>query len=72
VREVLASQQTGEVKKQQKRLAVCNKRAAELDTLFMKIYEDNALGRLPDKQYESLIKTNATAPEYGNGLKKMV
>jgi hypothetical protein len=57
VRELLAAQQTDEVKAQQKRLAVCNKRHGELEQLLNKIYEDNALGRLPEKRYESLLQT---------------
>jgi len=59
VQELLASQQTDDVKKQKKRLAACKKRAADLETLFKKIYEDNALGKLPDKRYE------AFANDYG-------
>ena len=54
VQEMLATQQTDEIKKQMKRLAVCKKRDAEIEKLFKKIYEDNALGKLPDKRYESL------------------
>jgi uncharacterized phage infection (PIP) family protein YhgE len=54
VQETLASQQTDEVKKQKKRLSICKKRSSELETLFKKIYEDNALGKLPDKRYEAL------------------
>jgi len=54
VQETLAAQQTNEVKKQRKRLAMCKKRAAELETLFKKIYEDYALGKLPDKRYEAM------------------
>ena len=57
IKESLATQQTGEVKAQQKRLAVCRKRHGELEHLLNKIYEDNALGRLPEKRYESLLKT---------------
>jgi hypothetical protein len=57
VQEVLASQQTAEIKKQRKRLTVCKKRTAELERLLNKIYEDNALGRLPLKRYESLLET---------------
>jgi DNA invertase Pin-like site-specific DNA recombinase len=57
VRELLAAQQTDEVKAQQKRLAVCVNRHGELERLLNKIYEDNALGRLPEKRYESLLKT---------------
>ena len=54
VQETLAAQQTNEIKKQKKRLALCKKRHGELETLFKKIYEDNALGKLPDKRYEAL------------------
>jgi hypothetical protein len=57
VQELLASQQTSEVKKQRKRLSACQKRSAELERLLNKIYEDNALGRLPQKRYESLLET---------------
>jgi DNA invertase Pin-like site-specific DNA recombinase len=57
VRELLAAQQTGEVKAKQKRLTVCLNRHGELERLLNKIYEDNALGRLPEKRYESLLET---------------
>jgi hypothetical protein len=57
VRELLAAQQTDDVKAQQKRLAACVNRHGELERLLNKIYEDNALGRLPEARYESLLKT---------------
>ena len=57
VKEVLASQQTDEVKKQKKRLVACKKRHADLEKLLNKIYEDFALGNLPEKRYESLLGT---------------
>ena len=57
VQETLASQQSDDVKKQKKRLAVCQKRHADLEKLLCKIYEDNALGELPQKRYESLLQT---------------
>jgi hypothetical protein len=44
-------------KAQQKRLAACKIRCGELERLMNKIYGDNALGRLPEKRYESLFKT---------------
>jgi len=56
VQETLATQQTNEVKNQRKRLAVCKKRAGELETLLRKIYEDYALSRLPDKRYEAMSR----------------
>ena len=57
IREMLATQQTDEVKAQQKRLAACRTRHGELERLLNKIYEDNALGRLPENRYESLLQT---------------
>jgi len=57
VKDALASQQTSEVKTQQKRLNQCNKRHAELDRLLNKIYEDYALSKLPEKRYEALSQT---------------
>ena len=57
VRELLSAQQTDEVREQQKRLAVCRKRHGELELLMNRIYEDNALGRLTEKRYESLHQT---------------
>jgi len=57
VQERLASRQTDDVKKQKKRLTVCKNRSAELEKLLNKIYEDNALGNLPQKRYESLLQT---------------
>jgi DNA invertase Pin-like site-specific DNA recombinase len=56
VQAIIASHLTDDVKKQQQRLAACNKRAAELETLFKKIYEDNALGKLPDNRYDVLVR----------------
>jgi hypothetical protein len=67
VQEVLASQQTSEVKKKSKRLTVCKKRSAELERLLNKIYEDNALGRLPLKRYESLLETYGQEQEALDG-----
>jgi DNA invertase Pin-like site-specific DNA recombinase len=63
VQEMMAAQQTDEVKKQGKRLVQCKKRHAELDTLLNKIYEDNALKKLPQKRYESLCQTYETEQE---------
>lgn len=34
------------------RLTACQKRLDELETLLCKIYEDNTLGKLPDKRYQ--------------------
>ena len=54
VQETQAAQQTADISKKRKRLAVAQKRAGELEKLICKIYEDNALGKLPDAQYEAL------------------
>lgn len=54
VKESLSEQRTSDVKKQSARLAVCEKRAAELEILIRKVYEDNALGKMPDKRFNAL------------------
>ena len=54
VQEAQASQQDSEIRKKRRRLAAAQKRAGELERLVCKIYEDNALGRLPDARYASL------------------
>jgi hypothetical protein len=43
----------GEQEKQA-RLEQCQRRHSELETLLCRIYEDNALGRLPNTRYENL------------------
>ena len=57
LKELLAREQTSEVKAKQKRLAAARKRHIELETLHTKIYEDYALGKLPEKRYEALSQT---------------
>lgn len=54
VKETVDSQQTTDTKAQKTRLQQCNARVRELDILMCKIYEDNALGKLPDKRYQML------------------
>ena len=54
VQETQAAQQTADISKKRKRLATAQKRAGELERLICKIYEDNALGKLPDARYEAL------------------
>ena len=54
VQETQATQQTAAISKKRKRLAAAQKRAGELERLICKIYEDNALGKLPDARYEAL------------------
>ena len=54
VQETQAAQQTADISKKRKRLAAAQKRVGELERLICKIYEDNALGKLPDARYEAL------------------
>jgi len=54
VQEAQALQQTSDIAKQKKRLAAAQRRAGELEKLICKIYEDNALGKLPDARYAIL------------------
>ena len=54
VQEAQASQQDSDIKKKKRRLTAAQKRAGELERLVCKIYEDNALGRLPDARYAAL------------------
>lgn len=54
VREAQNEQQTADINKKRKRLATAQHRAGELEKLICKIYEDNALGKLPDARYMAL------------------
>lgn len=54
VKDTVAAHQTAEAKNSQQRLAECKNRVEELEKLLCKIYEDNALGKLPDKRYQML------------------
>ncbi|MFI3214039.1 MAG: recombinase family protein [Eubacteriales bacterium] len=54
IQEKLADNQHKDVKEQQKKLILCNKRLDELEVLIARIYEDNILGRLNDKRYFTL------------------
>ena len=42
------------MRKTRRRLAAAEKRAGEVERLMCKIYEDNALGKLPDARYAAL------------------
>ena len=53
-------QSRDDVKKAKKTLAKCEKRISELDRLFAKIYEDNALGKLSDDRFEQLARSYET------------
>lgn len=54
VQDAQTTQQTTNINKRKKRLMIAQKRAAELEKLICKIYEDNALGKLPDARYVAL------------------
>ena len=54
IQETQVAQQTADISKKRKRLAAAQKRAGELEKLICKIYEDNALGKLPDARYKAL------------------
>lgn len=54
VQETQVAQQSADISKKRKRLAAAQKRAGELEKLICKIYEDNALGKLPDARYKAL------------------
>ena len=54
VQETQVAQQSADISKKCRRLAAAQKRAGELEKLICKIYEDNALGKLPDARYKAL------------------
>ena len=54
VQEMQVAQQSADISKKRRRLAAAQKRAGELEKLICKIYEDNALGKLPDARYRAL------------------
>ena len=54
VQETQVAQQSADISKKRRRLAAAQKRAGELEKLICKIYEVNALGKLPDARYRAL------------------
>ena len=54
VQETQVAQQSADISKKRRHLATAQKRAGELEKLICKIYEDNALGKLPDARYKAL------------------
>ena len=54
VQQAQDEQQTSEISKKRRRLSVAQRRVDELEKLTCKIYEDNALGKLPDARYAAL------------------
>ena len=49
-------QQSAELKAAKKRLAQSEKRVAELDKLFTRLYEDNVSGKISDERFEMMSK----------------
>ena len=55
IKDTVAAHESAGIKMQQQRLSECRNRVQELEKLICKIYEDNALGRLPDNRYQMLL-----------------
>ena len=49
--------QSSELAKSKKKLKEADKRIAELDRLFTRLYEDNVLGRISDERFEMMSKS---------------
>ena len=54
VKKSLAMQQTDKTKKQQKRIPQNTTRLEQIDKVLNKLYEDNALGTIPQDRYEQM------------------
>jgi DNA invertase Pin-like site-specific DNA recombinase len=54
VQDAQETQKSSDIAKKKKRRVLAEKRASELEKLICKIYEDNALGKLPDARYAAL------------------
>ena len=54
VKKSLAMQQTDKAKKQQKRIPQITTRLEQIDKVLNKLYEDNALGTIPQDRYEQM------------------
>lgn len=67
VQEAQTAQQDNAISKKRKRLALAQRRAGELEKLICKIYEDNALGKLPDARYAALDEQYAKEQEELSG-----
>ena len=63
VQETQVAQQSADISKKRRRLAAAQKRAGELEKLICKIYEDNALGKLPDARYRALYEQSQKSAE---------
>jgi len=54
VQDAQETQRSSDIAKKKKRLVMAQKRAAELEKLICKIYEDSVLGKLPEARYAAL------------------
>ena len=76
IREATANQHQEDIRKSKTRLAVAKQRMSELEVLICKIYEDNALGKLPNERYATLDKQYAkeqnSVSEEINNLEKSI
>ena len=63
VKKNLAMQQTDQTKKQQKRIPQITTRLEQIDKVLNKLYEDNALGTIPQDRYEQM--SQKYSEEYG-------
>ena len=54
VKKNLVMQQTDQAKKQQKRIPQITTRLEQIDKVLNKLYEDNALGTIPQDRYEQM------------------
>jgi len=55
IKKALDAQQTDETIKQKKRIVACNKRLNELDIFINKLFEQHALGKLREEQYDTML-----------------
>jgi hypothetical protein len=60
VREMSTVQQAEMAKSHTKQIAQNERRISELDTLFRKVYEDNAIGKLSDERFEQMAASYDT------------
>lgn len=66
IQDALDARQSGETKQKRTRLAAAKARCSELEKILCKLYEDNALGKLPDTRYALLDA------QYGQEQQKLV
>ena len=56
VKKALDAQQTDETVKQRKRITACNKRLNELGIIINKLFEQHALNKIPESQYDTMLE----------------